>query len=96
VARLAGLATVLAAPRSGPPVRIADRDFTWTLPISIDVRLPERSGPEVGPLVPRFSFIHNQVIWGPYFQRSPLLVPKVDFDVLARAVMNAQIGEPDQ
>ncbi len=86
VARLAGLATVLGTPLSGSPVSIAGRDFTWTVPIRTDVQLPERTGPEVRPLVPRLSFVGNQAAWGQYFRGSPLRVSEEDFQVLESAV----------
>jgi hypothetical protein len=94
MARLAGLATVLAAPVSEAPVKVAGRDFTWTVPIRTDVRLPERAGPEVRPLVPRLSFIRDEATWGQHLRTSPLLVSEKDFQVLAGAVMRAQERDP--
>ena len=86
VARLAGLATVLAAPERAAAVTIGGRDFAWTLPIRVDTQLPERAGPPVAPLIPRLSFVRNQAAWGHYFRASPLRVSAEDFRVLAGAV----------
>jgi hypothetical protein len=51
------------------------------------VRLAERAGPEVRPLVQRLSFIRDESTWGQHFRTSPLLMSEEDFQVLAGAVM---------
>lgn len=94
VSRLAGLVTVRGTPGHGRPVFIARREFTWTVPIDIDVTLPERLGPEVYPLVPRLSFVSNKRAWGQYFRTSPRRIESADFDILAAAVREAAAAPP--
>jgi hypothetical protein len=86
VARLAGLATVLAPPAAGASVTINSEEFAWTVPIRVDLALPERTGPEVRPLVGSLSFVRRPEVWGMYFRSSPQEIPEGDFRVLADAV----------
>ena len=89
LARLGGLATVLDEPaRRRRPVVIGGREFVWTVPIRVDVALPEREGPEVQPMTPKLSFVKRPEVWGMYFRNSPKQIPKKDFALLERAVHN--------
>lgn len=87
-ARLAGLATVTGAPHRRRAT-IAGREFTWQVPIRIDLLLPERAGPEVAPLAPQLSFVRRPEVWGQYFRRSPRPLTDTDFALLAAAVEDA-------
>lgn len=86
VAHLAGLATVLAPPTDDTPAAIDGEEFTWTMPMRVDLALPEHSGPEVRPLVKSLSFVRRPDVWGMYFRSSPQEIPEVDFRVLAEAI----------
>ena len=86
MARLGGIATVLASPTEEMPVTIDSEEFAWTVPIRVDRALPERTGPEVHPLVSSLSFVRRQDVWGMYFRSSPQQIPEADFRLLADAI----------
>jgi hypothetical protein len=86
VAHLGGLVTVLAAPTNDQPVTIGGEEFAWTVPIRVDLSLPERTGPEVHPLTPSLSFVRRQDVWGMYFRSSPQQIFEADFRVLTDAI----------
>jgi hypothetical protein len=86
VARLAGLTTVLTPPTADAPVTIGSEEFTWTVPIGVDLTLPDRTGPEVRSRVGSLSFARKPDVWGMYFRSSPQEIPDADFRVLAGAV----------
>lgn len=54
------------------------------------MRLPERTGPDVQPLISRLSFVRNPAAWGFYFRASPIPVSEADFRVLADAITQEQ------
>jgi hypothetical protein len=84
-AHLAGLATVTGQATS-TAVEIGGRRFPVSVPIRIDLLLPERTGPEVAPLADRLSFVKRAEVWGVYFRNSPKRLAETDFRILAGAV----------
>jgi hypothetical protein len=92
VARLSGLATVLAPPTDNTPATIDGQEFLWTVPIRVDLVLPERTGPEVRPLVGSLSFVRRPEVWGQYFRSSPVEILEADFRTLADAIQQWGTG----
>ena len=84
--RLAGLATVSGAV-TDDPVEVGGRRFPVSVPIRVDLLLPERSGPEVAPLAKRLSFVRRPEVWGMYFRGSPMRLSEPDFRILERTVV---------
>lgn len=84
--RLAGIATATGTV-TDEPIEIGGRRFPVSVPIRIDVLLPERSGPEVAPLVERLSLVKRPEVWGMYFRGSPMRLSEPDFRVLERTVV---------
>ena len=91
-ARLAGLVEVASTARKGkvltlPGARKAERSYSLFVPFRPIALLPERSGPEVQPLVGKLERINKPQVWGHYFRQSPIEISEHDFGVLRDAVI---------
>lgn len=67
-------------------VQIAGREFTWQVPFTLEIPLPERTRPTVQPLFDHLSSVHNRSAWGHYCRKSPKSITAEDFAALADSV----------
>lgn len=94
VGRLGGLVTVSGDPQpppDGDDVLIIDGlDYALTIPIKVDVLLPDFEGPPVSPYVASLSFIDDPTHWGTAFRFTPRELTKRDFRLLAGAIARVE------
>lgn len=94
VARLAGTATVVDAPkRPDVHVELAGRTFPWTVPIRIDLLHGLRNGPPVTDLTDQLELVRKPATWGAYFRQSPIRVSEADWNRMVDAISR---WEPDR
>lgn len=85
--QLAAVATILTATKQlKRPMALAGRKFIATTDVQLDLRLPEREGVAVKPLVPRLGFVRRPEVWGMYFRSGLIEISGADFLILKDAI----------
>jgi predicted RNA-binding protein len=85
-----GLITVLENVHEIEPIRIDERPgppLQFSCAIRVDALLGPEAAPKMRDLIDNLSFIPRKEIWGQYLRRSPVAIPKSDFEFLEDVVM---------